>query len=151
MNRPFQFRLERVRALRQSAEKSAKEELAESLSYRLKGEAMLRAAAERLEGAQAAWRGDSAGVVTGPQLMARQSYLERAERARMAAAEDLIRREADVEARRERLIAAARDRQALDRLKERRREDHRREESRTETAALDEMALSIYRRREALR
>lgn len=151
MTRPFQFRLERVRALRQSVEDSAKEELAASLSYRLKGEAMLRAAAERLAGAQDAARPGQGATATGPQLMALQSYLERTERARSAAAEDLSRREADVAARRERLIAASRDRQALERLKERRREDHRQQASRVESAAQDEMALAQHRRREVLR
>ena len=151
MTRPFQFRLERVRALRERAEDSAKEELAASLSYRLKGEAMLRAAADQLAGAQDACRTDAGRTATGPQLMALQWYLEHAERARIAAAEDLIRREADVAAQRDKLIAAARERQALERLKERRRADHRLEENRSETAALDEMAMALHRRKEALR
>ncbi|MEX2196715.1 MAG: flagellar export protein FliJ [Thermoleophilaceae bacterium] len=151
MTRPFQFRLERVRALRERAEDSAKEELAASLSYRLKGEAMLRAAADRMSGAQDACRSDEGRTATGEQLMALQSYLESTERARIAAAEDLTRREADVEDRRGKLIAAARERQALERLKERRRADHRLEESRSENAALDEMATALHRRKEALR
>lgn len=151
MTRPFQFRLERVRALREKAEDSAKEELAASLCYRLKGEAMLRAASERLDGAREACRADAGIAATGPQLMALQSYLERTERARVAAAEDLDRRDADVSTRRDKLIAAARERQALERLKERRRADHKLQESRQESAALDEMALTQHRRREVLR
>jgi flagellar FliJ protein len=151
VTRPFQFRLERVRALRERAEVSAKEELAASLSYCLKGEAMLRAAAERVAGAQDACRVDAGRTATGEQLMALQSYLERAERARLAAAEDLTRRDAEVAARRDNLISAARERQALERLKERRKADHRLEESRSETAALDEMAMALHRRKEALR
>lgn len=150
MNRPFQFRLERVRALRERAEDSAKEELATSLSHRLAGEAMLRAASARLDGARDASRVGSARPASGEQLVALQSYLERAERARLAAAEDLGRREAAVEARRRALIAAARERQALERLKERRRQDHVREANRVESVALDEMAITRHRRREAL-
>jgi flagellar FliJ protein len=150
VNRPFQFRLERVRALRERAESSAKEDLAESLSLRLKGEAMLHAALERLDSARAAHRGAATGAASGAQLMAVQSYLERTERARHAAAEDLGRREADVQARRNKLIEAARERQALERLKERRRADHAAEAGRVETAALDEMAIALHRRREAL-
>ncbi len=49
MTRPFQFRLERVRALRERVEEQAREELASSLSVRMKGEAMLRAAADEVE------------------------------------------------------------------------------------------------------
>lgn len=150
MNRPFQFRLERVRALRERAEDSAKEDLAASLSHRLKGEAMLRAASTRLDGARDAHRGAAGRPVSGEQLMAAQSYLERAERARVAAAEDLHRRDVDVEARRSALIEAARERQALEKLKERRRADHAAESGRVESAALDEMAIAMHRRREAL-
>ena len=149
MNRPFQFRLERVRALRERAEDSAKEDLAASLSHRLAGEAMLRAASHRLDGARDAHRNTAGGPISGAQLMAVQSYLERAERARVAAAEDLDRRDADVEARRSALIEAARERQALERLKERRRADHAAEEGRVESAALDEMAIAVHRRRKA--
>lgn len=150
MNRPFQFRLERVRALRERAEDSAKEELAASLSHRLRGEALLRAAAERVDGALSAHRHAAGVSVSGAQLIATQTYLERAERARVAAAEDLHRREADVEARRGALIEAARERQALERLKERRRADHVAAAGRADGQALDEMALAMHRRRGAL-
>jgi flagellar protein FliJ len=148
--RPFQFPLERVRALRERAEDSAKEDLAASLSHRLKGEAMLRAASKLLDGARDAHRVTAGGSVSGAQLIAVQTYLERAERARVAAAEDLDRREADVSARREALVEAARERQALERLKARRSADHAAEAGRMESAALDEMAISMHRRREAL-
>ena len=150
MNRPFQFRLERLRALRERAEDSAKEDLAASLSHRLKGEALLRAAAEQVDGARDAQRHSSGVTVSGAQLLAAQSYLERAERARIAAAEDLHRRDADVEARRGALIEAARERQALERLKERRRADHAAEAGRAESVALDEMSLAVHRRRGVL-
>lgn len=150
MYRPFQFRLERVRALRERAEDSAKENLAASLSHRLKGEAMLRAASQRLDGARDVHRGAAGTPVSGEQLMAAQSYLERAERARLAAAEDLVRRDAVVQARRDALIETARERQVLERLKERRRADHAAEAGRVESAALDEMAIAIHRRGKAL-
>jgi flagellar FliJ protein len=49
-------------------------------------------------------------------------------------------------ARRDALTAAARERQVLERLKERRRQDHRREAERQQGAALDELALGVHRR-----
>lgn len=152
MNRPFQFRLERVRALRERAEDSAKEELAASLAHRLRGESMLMAAAARVDGAREAWRA-TAGLdgASGAQLRALQSYLERVERARYAAEEDLDRREAEVAERRQALSVVARERQALERLKARRRADHALEAGRRESAALDEMALARHRRREPAR
>ena len=147
--RPFNFRLERVRALRESVEDQAREELAASLSMRMKGEAMLRAAKETVDDAQSARR--QAQGATAQELLAIQAYLERTERAREAAALELDRRDAEVDARRSALETAARDRQVLERLKERQRADHQRESNRRESVVLDEMAITTHRRTEAAR
>src|SRR4051812_36019898 len=147
--RPFNFRLERVRALRESFEDQAREELAASLSVRLKGEAMLRAASERHATAQHTRRETAGFEVTGHDLQAVHAYMERTSRARQAAELELGRREAEVDARRTALLAAARERQVLEKLKERRAKDHRRESDRIEGALLDEMAISSHRRAEA--
>jgi flagellar protein FliJ len=147
--RPFNFRLERVRALRESFEDQAREELAASLSVRLKGEAMLRAASDTYVRAQDTRRHSATLEVTGHDLIASQAYIERTSRMREAAELELDRREAEVDARRTALLAAARERQVLERLKERRKADHRRESERVEGALLDEMAISSHRRAEA--
>jgi flagellar FliJ protein len=147
--RPFNFRLERVRALRESFEDQAREELAASLSVRLKGEAMLRAASERHATAQDTRRQTAALELSGQDLLAVQAYMDRTSRARQAAELELDRRDAEVDARRTALLAAARERQVLERLKERRRKDHKRESERVEGALLDEMAISSHRRAEA--
>jgi flagellar FliJ protein len=146
VTRPFQFRLERVRELREHAEDQAREELASSLAIRMKGEAMLRAAAEDMGAAQAARRNGSASDLSGAELLALQAYLERAERKRESAALELDRREAEVDARRQALAVRSQERQVLERLKDRRREDHKREMERREGALLDEMAISAHRR-----
>jgi flagellar protein FliJ len=147
--RPFNFRLERVRALRESFEDQAREELAASLSVRLKGEAMLRAASENYSRAQDTRR-ESAGLeLSGQDLLATQAYIERTSRLREAAELELDRRAAEVDARRSALLEAARERQVLERLKERRRQDHRRESERVEAGLLDEMAITTHRRLEA--
>jgi flagellar FliJ protein len=140
--------LERVRALRESFEDQAKEELAASLSTRLKGEAMLRAASESFSHAQATRRESAVLEMSGPDLIAAQAYVERTARARQAAELELDRRDAEVDARRTALVAAARDRQVLERLKERRKADHRRESDRVEGVLLDEMAIVSHRRAE---
>src|SRR3954447_2503434 len=144
--RPFNFRLERVRALRESFEDQAREDLAASLSVRLKGEAMLRAASERHETAQHTRRQTASLEVSGQDLLAVQAYEERTIRAREAAELELDRREVEVDARRTALLAAARERQVLERLKERRRADHKREAERVEGVLLDEMAIVSHRR-----
>jgi flagellar FliJ protein len=138
--------LERVRALRESFEDQAREELAASLSVRLKGEAMLRAASDSYAQAQDTRRQSAALEVTGHDLITSQAYVERTSRMRQAAELELDRREAEVDARRTALLAAARERQVLERLKERRKADHRRESDRVEGALLDEMAISSHRR-----
>src|SRR3954467_11389262 len=94
--RPFNFRLERVRALRESFEDQAREELAASLSVRLKGEAMLQAASERHATAQHTRRQTAGLEVTGQDLLAVQAYVDRTGRARQAAELELDRREAEV-------------------------------------------------------
>src|SRR4051812_2390594 len=73
--RPFNFRLERVRALRERFEDQAREELAESLSVRLKGEAMLRAAGESYRLAQETRRQSAALQGCGPDLLGSQTYI----------------------------------------------------------------------------
>ncbi len=146
MSRPFQFRLERVRELREHAEDQAREELASSLAIRMKGEAMLRAATDDLGAAHDARRSGAAADVSGAELLALQAYLERTERQRESAALELDRREAEVDARREALTRRSQERQVLERLKERRREGHRQEMERREGALLDEMAITAHRR-----
>jgi flagellar protein FliJ len=147
VNRPtFTFKLERVRALREQTEERAKEELAASLALRLKGEAMLTAAAHNVDGARRSQRATVDTPVSGHDLQAAQAYLERAERERDSASLALDRSDAEVEARRSMLQLAAREREVLERLKERKRVEHVREADRREGAALDEMALGIHRR-----
>jgi flagellar FliJ protein len=138
--------LERVRALRESFEDQAREELAASLDVRLKGEAMLRAAAERHSTAQESRRQSTQLELTAQDLLAAQAYMERTSRAQEAAALELDRRDAEVDARRTALLAAARERQVLEKLKDRRAKEHRRESDRVEGAFLDEMALNLHRR-----
>jgi flagellar FliJ protein len=146
-NRPFTFRLERVRAVRERLEDQAKENLAASLSQRLRGEAMLRAATDELAAArEKRVETLTGGVANGTDLVAAQADLEHAQRTREARALELDRRETEVAARRQALAAAARERQVLERLKERRRDDHARESERLAGVANDELAIGVHRR-----
>lgn len=147
MDRPFTFKLERVRALRERKEELAKEELAASLALRLRGEAMLHAAYENVEEARKLQRSAAQHSLTAAELQAAQAYLERTEREREIASLDLDRRDAEVDARRNALQNAAREREVLERLKKRRRDEHRREADRRAGALLDEMAITMHRRR----
>lgn len=144
---PFRFPLERLRALRERGEDLAKQELAGALTRRAHCAERLRAMGEEVADAFAAQRATAAGGAASPhELAAHQAYLERMEQVREAGRLDLDRHEAEVDARRDALREAARQRQALERLKERRRADHDRAMARVEGAVLDEIALSQHRR-----
>src|SRR4051812_19314349 len=86
---PFNFRLERVRALREREEDLAKERLAASMDEQRRGEDLLRAAHSAMDGARTAQRHAAADAISGLDLLAAQAYLERTERRREAAALDL--------------------------------------------------------------
>lgn len=145
----FRFRLERVRALRERAEDEAKEAFAGAMLDRLRSEQEMEDAAQRVADAREAQLDATAAPISATELMARQAYLERSERAHQASQEDLNRRDLALEQRREELTEAARDRQALERLKENRRIEFQREQARIEAANLDEIALNGFRRRAA--
>ena len=145
----FRFRLERVRALRERHEDAAKEELAGAMLRHRRCEEEIQAAAARIAGARAAQMDATRFPISATDLLARQAYLERAERAHQATRQDLQRRELELAQRREALTQAARDRQALERLKEHRRRDHEREAARQEGLMLDEIAINGFRRKAA--
>jgi len=147
----FRFRLERVHWLRRQTERGAKEALAASVGRRLEDERALEQIDETIELAQGFERAAASGVGerqmrSGEELIAMDAYLGRLEGSRAAAARNLTEREREVDDDRRRLLAAARARQALDRLRSRRLDEYQREAARREGAQLDELALASHRR-----
>jgi flagellar FliJ protein len=150
VSRPFTFRLERVLDVRARAEARAQEALVAALAAREAGLERLHGAERALESGRDAARAAAADpAASGPDLIFHQAYLERAQRAARAAALELDRLDAEVDGRRRALEAAARERQVLERLKERRQAEHELEALRLEGALIDEMALAVHRRGEA--
>lgn len=147
----FKFRLERVRSLRTQAEARAREELANELSLRLRGEALLEQASAVASTARETSRSTALRGASGTELLAAQAWIERAHRGQQAAALDLDRRDAEVAARRDALMHAARERQSIDKLAERRRREHDRAWARRSQGELDEIALAMHRRGSAVR
>lgn len=145
----FRFSLERVRSLRERTEDEAKEKLAGAMQDQLRSERELQEAAERVAQARAAQLDAASLRLSAQDLMTRQAYLERSEQAHRVSQEVLHRSAMHVDQRRMELTEAARDRQALERLKEARRRDHERELARIESATLDEIALNGHRRKAA--
>ena len=122
----FRFRLERVRALRERAEDEAKEAFAGAMLDRLRSEREMEEAAQRVVQARESQLQAVEAPSSAADLMARQAYLERTERLHQASKDDLNRRDQVLEQRRDELTEAARDRQALERLKENRRVEFQR-------------------------
>lgn len=145
--RPFRFRLERVRSVRQHAEDLAAQGLAEALERSSASARELHSADERVLEARRASREGQGTPRSGADLLAAQSWLECAEHAREAAARIVARDEHEVERRRTALVEAVGKRKALDILETRQREEFERDAERAEVHALDEIALAGKRRR----
>src|ERR671935_579546 len=103
----FRFRLERVRALRERREDAAKEELAGAMLRHRRCEEEVQAAAARIAHARAAQVDATRATSSATEMLARQAYLERAERAHQATRMDLQRHELELAQRREMLMKAA--------------------------------------------
>jgi flagellar FliJ protein len=144
---PFRFRLERVRALRERREDLAREELAHAMMRRSRCEEELRDAEQALENARIAQRTahTQGGNASALDLRTQQAYIERLEQVRNASIRNLELHETEVQDRLDALSAAARDRHALERLKERKQADFQRESDRLEGRMLDEIAINRYR------
>ena len=86
------------------------------------------------------------GLTSAVNLRAIQTYVERTEQLQNSAAIELSRRDDEVEVKRGFLASAARDRQAIDKLKERQLAEHTAEWARKSQNTLDELALAVHRR-----
>jgi flagellar FliJ protein len=152
MSTPFRFGLQRVRDIRAHDEDQAKERFAHSLSERLRGEAMLRAAEDQLRDAQDERPADVSALgapLTGAALVSRQAWVDRLKRLRDDAAVQLHGLDSELQASRDSLTHASQRREVLDQLEARQRAAHRRDAERREGAELDEMALRVHGRRRA--
>lgn len=144
---PFRFGLERVREVRVHDERTAQEVLASSLNARLREEAALAAARAGLEEARrrAVVPAHPAAPLTGAALIAGQAWIQRLERRTEQAVRQTAVAEAQVGRDRESVLEASRRREALDKLKARRRAEHNLAAGRAECARLDEMAMRMTR------
>jgi len=142
----FRFSLERVRSLREHAEELAKQELAGAIARRMESEQRVRTADAWLGGARDAQRGAASTLLGANDFVARQAYLERLERLRTAAQQELGRSDQNVASRRANVEYAMRERKVLDKLRDRQRAAHDAETARVEGIELDEIAGNLHRR-----
>jgi flagellar FliJ protein len=144
---PFRFRLERLRELRAGVEDEARERFAGALSQLDAGEALASAAAERVGAAAVAQRSAVGQPQSGAHLQVLQVWRERTELSRQDAAAEVAARAQLVEQRRAEMLAAARDREVLERLKRRRGAEHALTTGRAAAAALDDLSQARHGRK----
>jgi flagellar protein FliJ len=146
--KPFVFRLESVRALREQTQQQAQQELANELALREQRAVELRTATRRVEQALATAAPERGASTDGVQLAARQAWVERVERERHSATAGLRAQDDEVAAGRQRLESASREREVLERLRKRRLTAHQQLVARKEEAVMGEVALTAHRRLE---
>ncbi|MCK9247720.1 MAG: flagellar export protein FliJ [Solirubrobacteraceae bacterium] len=150
MTARFRFRLDPVRTVRVRAEESAQASLADALRAEQEAEARLAAADARAVAARrAAADARRAGGLGGAELRAQEAWIGRTTSEIGMRSLEVDRLRTDTHARREVLADASRDRQVLDRLRDRRERAHRAEQERLEQQRLDEIALVLHSRRAA--
>jgi flagellar export protein FliJ len=144
----YQFRLATLRKVRQAARDQRRSALAEAF----RAEELLTAKRAELA-AEAAELRDAQRSAIGERYLDVNRLLEaqRYELLLKARGEELAKQSAlvaaEIERRRQSLVAADRDVRVLDRLDERHRREHERHQARLESRQLDECALTQWRSR----
>jgi flagellar FliJ protein len=142
----FQFRLAPLLRLREAEEEKRKQALAEALSRRDQERGRLAAVkTERDRCRQRLVREGAAMDFRERSLFG--GYFDRLARQAEGIQQEIETAEAEVARRQGELAEAARDRQILERLRERRRTAHHRAELRRELTQLDELAVLGFGRR----
>jgi flagellar protein FliJ len=142
----FRFKLEAVRRLREQAETSAKEAYARELALGRTREAALLEAETRLAAARDAAAASNAKPSDGADYRARQSFVERRELERAIAALDSDTQAQRIEAGRQLLALAARNLEAVERLKKRQQRAHALASERAENRLLEDIGLAVHLR-----
>jgi flagellar FliJ protein len=140
----FLFRLEPLLNLRRLKEQQALEAFAREVAEQQRLEAELSRRTARLQQALA---GTGAGEPSARALAERQAFVERRERERAETAERLLLQTRRVEAQREQLAELVREREVVERLRERAHERHEHEEAQRQSTLLDELATQGHARK----
>jgi flagellar export protein FliJ len=141
--RRFRFKLEAVRELREQAETSAKEALARELALGQARERELADATARLADARRTCVVAPDAPVDAADLRTRRDYIERRELERAVAALNAKTQAERIEAGRRVLALAAREREAVERLRRWQERDHARAAERAEQRILEDIGLRI--------
>jgi len=142
----FRFTLEAVRELREQAETSAKESLARELALSHDCDQQVEQARLHLVEARGALSLVPNKPVTAADLNARRNYLERRELESAIAALNASNQADRVDAGRKVLELAAKELEAVENVKRRRRREYEQSIERAELRLLDDLGLRIHSR-----
>lgn len=147
--RRFTFNLESVLAVREHAEQGAKRALAAELAVQADRDSELAAAASAAQSARRGTASHPGERVTAAELAARHAFRERRELEHCSAQALAHAQSIRVERERAEVERTVRERDAISRLKERRRVAHGNAVARLDEQAIGEAALAAHRRRDA--
>ncbi len=144
--RRFRFNLEGVLDLRRQAEQEVRQHLAAALAHRSRLQDQLDAAIDAERSLNEYFRTNRLSVL---QMQLQTTHGEHARQRIVDARVQLHHQDEEIGRIRERLVAAAAARTALERLREQRRDEHRRSAQAAEQAELDELAVLRHARASA--
>ena len=139
--RPFRFRLETVRRLRDHAEQLARDELARELSFQASLEDDVRRSRDAVTVARTA-----AAHADVRSRASWDAFIERRSREQELAESELVRQAERVVQQREALGQASREHKAIARLEDKHRERHRDEARRADESELSDIAGRAFLR-----
>ncbi|MGE5507379.1 MAG: flagellar export protein FliJ [Chitinophagales bacterium] len=144
----FSFSLQTVLELKRHREEALLEELGRRQRAAAEAEAALAAMREKRRRAQRELRELLTGPLAVERVQEARDYLSGLDVELGRRAEQARARQEEVRECRQRVVAAARERKVLERLRDRQWEDYLQEFSRQEQAFLDELATQGYARQE---
>jgi len=139
----FKFRLQRVIEVREVKKKQCQKELASSQEELARRETLLEEASQESQASCEGLRRALTVAVKAGQLTALDDWRSRQAEEVEARTEQTQEQHREVDRRRAALILAAKDKKALERLKERRWEEYRGETLREEQGFLDELGSRV--------
>ncbi|MGF1632334.1 MAG: flagellar export protein FliJ [Phycisphaerae bacterium] len=140
----FTFRLDTLFRLRRDTEKERQRDLAQVQQRYLEAEQQLAGIRQEMTSADEALReGHLTGKIDVVYLMSHRRFIAARNLTAMQQLQAMARVQQEVSAARTALLAAARDRKALEKLREKRLEAWRHDQSRREQAETDEVSTQI--------
>jgi flagellar FliJ protein len=141
--KPFHFSLQSLRILREQQERSAQQQYAAALRACEEAAARVQAASAELTACWTKLRDKMAAGVAGLELLRARAWCNVLELRLKERAADLEQARLAVDAAWKAMLQATRNREALDRYRDKRRAAHDRQAQREEQKNLDELAVQL--------